>query len=175
MTGQLLNGYSQCVDGVAIAQYYCMTGLNETQELSMTQDQLFDNIESQATENVYIGLIKAQYDIITNYTGRNGNKLEMVGYEGSWGCTPPYDANRGNLTDLYDEMCLNPRVADTVKENLGWFHSVNDGALFNMFSYIGFGGQYGDWGHLEFQDSYHNQVGNGGYKFNGIQAYLSDS
>eukprot|EP01084_Bolivina_argentea_P001579 2912_1 len=171
---ELLNDNNKCVDGIAIAQYYCTYGLNDTQKLQMTQDQLFDNIESQTTQQHYTAFMLKQEIVANNYTGVNGNKLEVIGYEGSWGCTPDTYAQpmRDNLTTLYNNMCHNSRITQTVVDNLENFHNITGGTLFNMYDYIGFAGQYGNWGHLEFQDSYNNDVGNGGYKFMGIQKYL---
>ena len=42
-------------------------------------------------------------------------------------------------------MCLNPRITQTVMDNLENFHNITGGTLFNMFSYIGWSGKYGDW------------------------------
>eukprot|EP01084_Bolivina_argentea_P001580 2913_1 len=169
---ELLNGNAQCVDGIAVAQYYCTYGLNDTQQLSMTEDQLFDNMESQQTLQHYAKFIEDQMIVANNYTGHNGQKLQVIAYEGSWGCTPDtyQQPMRDNLTTLYDNLVHNQRVTQTVINNVANFHNITGGSLFNMFSYIGFGHQYGDWGHLEFQDSYKN--GPGGYKFDGIQKYL---
>ena len=169
---RLIGGHSQCVDGIALAQYYCTYGLNDTQKLSMTEDQLFDNIESEPTQQHYAEYIIKQEIVANNYTGHNGKILEVIAYEGSWGCTPDHTEYQANLTVLYDNMCHNERVADTVVDNLKNFHNITGGTLFNVFSYIGWGHKYGDWGHLEFQDSYKNENGVGGYKFQGVQKYL---
>ena len=170
---RLIHGNNQCVDGIAIAQYYCMYGLNDTQQLTMTEDQLFDNIESETTQQHYADYLIAQEIVANNYTGHSGKKLEVIGYEGSWGCVAKQsDPNEANLTQLYDNMCHNQRVSDTVIDNLKTFHNITGDTLFNMFSYIGWAQKYGDWGHLEYQDSYQNQNGVGGYKFMGIQKYL---
>eukprot|EP01084_Bolivina_argentea_P080672 146091_1 len=173
VTKQEISNHSQCINGVALAAYYCVYNMTQEQQVDASLTTMFNTIESTPNQQFYENLISEHYNISTSYMGHDGKPIGIVGYEGSFGCSPPYGSYRQNLTTLYNEMVVDPRVGDTVKLNLeNYFKIVGDDSLINVFSYIGFGGQYGDFGHLEYQDSYYNESLNGRYKFDGIVAYL---
>lgn len=170
--------HSQCINGVAIADYYCMSkDVNEQEIMQSTEAELFANIESNSTQSYWNNYIQEQYDQINkkdNFTGHDGKPLELIGYEFGWGCVPPNDGNQANITAKYNDMVSSAEVANTVSMYLKDFHAINNGALVNAFSYIGWGGKYGDWGHLQWQDSYSKPQQDGSYKFQGIQQYLNN-
>ena len=136
---------------------------------------------STNNQDYYETLITDQEVAARSYIGHDGQALNLVGYEGSFGCSPPYGQYRENLTEIYNEMASDPRVGPSVTLNLENYAKTvtqdigNKFSLINVFSYIGWGGQYGDWGHLQYQDDYHNESSNGRYKFDGIVAYLNET
>ena len=171
------NGFtttSQCVNGVAMAQYYCMYNMSDEQVCQSTIDELFENILSNKTRNYYKTIVKNQVTTSNQYTGYLGNVIDVVGYEGSWGCTPSYGNYRNNLTIIYNNMVENEQVGQTVYNNVYDFMAMTNNSLFNFFNHIGWAGQYGDWGHLQFQDSYFTiNSNNQSYKWQGIEKFLS--
>ena len=178
---QELPGHSQCVNGVAIAAYYCMYNLTQQQEVAYSNDVLFENIQSVQTQDYHETRWTDNEIVARSYTGHDGQALNIVGYEGSWGCTPPYGPYRSNLTDKYNSMCLDKGISPTISLNLAnWYKTVtqdinNKFSLINVFSYIGWGGQYGNWGHLQYQDSYTNESSNGRYKWDGLVSYIQQN
>ena len=175
ITEQVLLGDNyKCADGVALAAYYCTYNLTDQQIVSMTYDELFDNIESPETQQHYATYIRNQVNTAKKYTNNKNNELQVIAYEGSWGCTPHYGSYYNQETYIYNNMTIMSRISKSITMNLGNFHNETDGSLFNLFSYIGFGGQYGNWGHLGYDDSFNKENTEPyAYKFKGIQNYFN--
>eukprot|EP01084_Bolivina_argentea_P227651 384499_1 len=173
LTQQELYNHSQCVNGVAIAPYYCVYNMSDEQIVAATVDELFDNIESEITQQHYANFVSAQVNVTKVFNGHDGKPLVVNGYEGGFGCVPDYSPYRANLTVKYNQMVINPRVSKGVYLNLEMMDKITGGQIYNIFNYIGFGGEYGDFGHLQFQDSYYHENQNGRYKFDGIVQYLN--
>ena len=72
---------------------------------------------------------------------------------------------------MIPNVLRDPRVEEMAYRNVVEFSKLN-ATLMNIFSSVGWSGQiFGDWGQLEYMDS----IGtDGGYKYAGIQRWLSE-
>ena len=168
---------SECVNGVAIAPYFCMYNMTDEQIARSRNEELFDNLVSKKTMNYELDFIISQIEVASSYYGYNNESLlKVITYEGGWHCVPPYSSWRDNITIKYEEMCESIRIRDVLYGYYYDFYNVtNFSSIFTYFDHVGWAGQWGNWGHIRFQKDYflYNDS-DGSYKWQAIKKIEND-
>lgn len=115
---------------------------------STTAQEVLRSARKNLTEKA-IPLLRDHAELADRWSAKLNRRIAFLAYEGgqhitAWGEEIPYEK-------AYFEVQTLPGMADAYKELLTGFRA-SGGDVFMAFNYVGRQGEFGSWGHLQYQD-----------------------